>query len=175
MLSLTEARSGALIGVLVSVTTIPAVGNVGAAAAYGAWSEVGGAALQLAINVTRARRRRCGHARRPGARSTTRRRPVGSSAPRRDSFTQPETLAPYVGRVREEHTAGAVDVQLGPRERAVLSALVDQPAGSSTATSCAATPASTSSARAGARRCSSASAAPSGPTPSSRSAGGAGG
>ena len=52
MLSLTEARSGALIGVLVSVTTIPAVGNIGAAAAYGAWSEVGGAALQLAINVT---------------------------------------------------------------------------------------------------------------------------
>ena len=52
MLSLTEARSGALIGVLVSVTTIPAVGNVGAAAAYREWSEVGGAALQLAVNVT---------------------------------------------------------------------------------------------------------------------------
>lgn len=52
MLSLTEARSGALIGVLVSVTTIPAVGNIGAAAAYGEWSEVGGAALQLAVNVT---------------------------------------------------------------------------------------------------------------------------
>ena len=51
MLALTEARSGALIGVLVSVTTIPAVGNVGAAAAYGAWKEVGGAALQLTINV----------------------------------------------------------------------------------------------------------------------------
>ena len=43
MLALTEARSGALIGVLVSVTTIPAVGNIGAAAAYGAWNEVGGA------------------------------------------------------------------------------------------------------------------------------------
>ena len=27
--------------------------------------------------------------------------------------------------VREEHTAGAVDVELGPRERAVLGALVD--------------------------------------------------
>ncbi len=52
MLSLTEGRSGALIGVLVSVTTIPAVGNIGAAAAYRAWSEVGGAALQLMINVT---------------------------------------------------------------------------------------------------------------------------
>jgi uncharacterized hydrophobic protein (TIGR00271 family) len=51
MLSLTEARSGALIGVLVSVTTIPAVGNIGAATAYGAWAEVRGAALQLGINV----------------------------------------------------------------------------------------------------------------------------
>ena len=52
MLSLTEARSASLIGVLVSVTTIPAVGNMGAATAYGEWSEVGGAALQLAVNVT---------------------------------------------------------------------------------------------------------------------------
>jgi uncharacterized hydrophobic protein (TIGR00271 family) len=51
MLSLTEARSGALIGVLVSVTTIPAAANVGVATAYGEWREVGGAALQLAINV----------------------------------------------------------------------------------------------------------------------------
>jgi uncharacterized membrane protein len=52
MLSLTEARGGALIGVLVSVTTIPAVANVGVATAYGEWSEVGGAALQLVLNVT---------------------------------------------------------------------------------------------------------------------------
>jgi uncharacterized hydrophobic protein (TIGR00271 family) len=52
MLSLTEARSGALIGVLVSVTTIPAVANIGVAAAYRQWDEVGGASLQLAVNVT---------------------------------------------------------------------------------------------------------------------------
>ena len=52
MLSLTEARSGALIGVLVSVTTIPAIGNVGAAAAYGEWVEVAGALVQLLVNVT---------------------------------------------------------------------------------------------------------------------------
>lgn len=51
MLSLTQARSGALIGVLVSVTTIPAIGNIGAAAAYQSWHDVGGAAMQLAINV----------------------------------------------------------------------------------------------------------------------------
>jgi uncharacterized hydrophobic protein (TIGR00271 family) len=51
MLSLTEARSGALVGVLVSVTTTPAVANVGVAAAYREWAEVRGAALQLGINV----------------------------------------------------------------------------------------------------------------------------
>ncbi len=51
MLSLSQARSASLIGVLVSVTTIPAVGNIGAATAYGEWSEVGGAAMQLALNV----------------------------------------------------------------------------------------------------------------------------
>jgi uncharacterized hydrophobic protein (TIGR00271 family) len=51
MLSLTEARSGALVGVLVSVTTIPAAANIGVATAYGEWEEVGGAALQLGVNV----------------------------------------------------------------------------------------------------------------------------
>jgi uncharacterized hydrophobic protein (TIGR00271 family) len=51
MLSLTEARSGALIGVLVSVTTIPAAANLGLATAYREWAEVRGSALQLSINV----------------------------------------------------------------------------------------------------------------------------
>ena len=52
MLSLTEGRAGALIGVLVSVTTIPAIGNIGAAAAYGQWDDAGGAVVQLVVNVT---------------------------------------------------------------------------------------------------------------------------
>lgn len=51
MLSLTEARSGTLVGVLVSVTTIPAIANIGVAAAYGETDEVRGAALQLAVNL----------------------------------------------------------------------------------------------------------------------------
>jgi uncharacterized membrane protein len=51
MLALTEGRSGALIGVLVSVTTIPALGNIGAAAAYREWDDVGGAAVQLLVNM----------------------------------------------------------------------------------------------------------------------------
>jgi uncharacterized hydrophobic protein (TIGR00271 family) len=51
MLSLTTAKSGALIGVLVSVTTIPAASNVGVAAAYGEWDAAIGAAEQLIINL----------------------------------------------------------------------------------------------------------------------------
>jgi Domain of unknown function (DUF389) len=52
MLSLSAAKSGALIGVLISVTTIPAAGNIGAAAAYGNWGESSGAAIQLALNLS---------------------------------------------------------------------------------------------------------------------------
>ncbi len=51
VLSLTSAKSGALIGVLVSVTTIPAAANIGVAAAYGEWSEWRGAMLQLSLNL----------------------------------------------------------------------------------------------------------------------------
>ena len=51
ILSLTTAKSGALIGVLVSVTTIPAASNVGVAAAYGEWDTALGAAEQLLINL----------------------------------------------------------------------------------------------------------------------------
>jgi uncharacterized hydrophobic protein (TIGR00271 family) len=52
VLSLTSAKSGALVGVLISVTTIPAAANVGVGAAYGNWDEAGGAAAQLAINLS---------------------------------------------------------------------------------------------------------------------------
>ncbi len=50
-LSLTTAKAGALIGVLVSVTTIPAASNIAVAAAYGDWAEWRGAQLQLAVNL----------------------------------------------------------------------------------------------------------------------------
>jgi uncharacterized hydrophobic protein (TIGR00271 family) len=50
-LSLSTAKSGALVGVLISVTTIPAAANVGVAAAYGDGSEVAGAAAQLGVNL----------------------------------------------------------------------------------------------------------------------------
>ena len=50
-LSLSTAKSGALVGVLISVTTIPAAANVGVATAYRDWDEVVGAATQLALNL----------------------------------------------------------------------------------------------------------------------------
>jgi uncharacterized hydrophobic protein (TIGR00271 family) len=51
MLSLTTAKSGALIGVLISVTTIPAAANVGVSAAYGDWDSFNGSIEQLGLNV----------------------------------------------------------------------------------------------------------------------------
>ncbi len=51
VLSLSTAKSGALIGVLISVTTIPAAANVGVGAAYRDWAEFRGAAFQLGVNL----------------------------------------------------------------------------------------------------------------------------
>lgn len=51
MLSLSTANAGPLIGVLISVTTIPAAANIGVAAAYGDLGEVGGASAQLGLNL----------------------------------------------------------------------------------------------------------------------------
>ncbi|MBU8859926.1 MULTISPECIES: DUF389 domain-containing protein [unclassified Micromonospora] len=51
MLSLTSKKSGSLVGVLISVTTVPAAANVAVASAYGVWYEAAGSALQLVINL----------------------------------------------------------------------------------------------------------------------------
>lgn len=51
VVSLTEARANALIGVFISVTTIPAAASAGLAAAYSSWGEAGGSLLQLLLNV----------------------------------------------------------------------------------------------------------------------------
>ncbi len=51
VLSLTSAKSGALVGVLISVTTIPAAANIGVAAATADWSDWRGAMAQLAVNL----------------------------------------------------------------------------------------------------------------------------
>lgn len=51
ILSLTTSKSAALIGVLISVTTIPAAANMAVAAAEAAWAEFGQAAAQLGLNL----------------------------------------------------------------------------------------------------------------------------
>jgi uncharacterized hydrophobic protein (TIGR00271 family) len=51
MLSLTSSKAGPLIGVLISVTTVPAAANAAVALAYGIPGEAGGSALQLLINL----------------------------------------------------------------------------------------------------------------------------
>jgi uncharacterized hydrophobic protein (TIGR00271 family) len=52
VLSLTSAKVGGLSGVFISVTTVPAAGNIALALALGAGGELWGSALQLIINLT---------------------------------------------------------------------------------------------------------------------------
>jgi uncharacterized hydrophobic protein (TIGR00271 family) len=51
MLSLTSSKAGPLIGVLISVTTVPAAGNIAVAIAYGVVDEALGSAVQLLLNL----------------------------------------------------------------------------------------------------------------------------
>lgn len=51
MLSLTSAKSAALVGVFISVTTIPAAGNAAVAGVLGRWDETVRSLLQLGINL----------------------------------------------------------------------------------------------------------------------------
>lgn len=51
VVSLTESRANALIGVFISVTTIPAAADAGISLAYGNWQEAGASTLQLLLNV----------------------------------------------------------------------------------------------------------------------------
>jgi uncharacterized hydrophobic protein (TIGR00271 family) len=51
VVSLAESRANALIGVFISITTIPAAADVGVSLGYHLWSEARGSALQLLLNV----------------------------------------------------------------------------------------------------------------------------
>jgi uncharacterized hydrophobic protein (TIGR00271 family) len=51
VVSLTQAKANALIGVFISVTTIPAAASVGVSIAYSSWTEARGSLLQLLLNV----------------------------------------------------------------------------------------------------------------------------
>jgi len=51
VLSLTSAKSGGLAGVFISVTTVPAAGNIALAIPFGLGQEIWPSALQLVINI----------------------------------------------------------------------------------------------------------------------------
>jgi uncharacterized hydrophobic protein (TIGR00271 family) len=51
VLSITAGKSSALVGVFISVTTVPAAGYVAVALALGDWQEVAGSVAQLAANI----------------------------------------------------------------------------------------------------------------------------
>ena len=51
VVSILQARASALIGVFISVTTIPAAAAMGLSAAFGQWREAWGATEQLLLNV----------------------------------------------------------------------------------------------------------------------------
>jgi uncharacterized hydrophobic protein (TIGR00271 family) len=51
IVSLAEARTSSLLGVFISVTTIPAAADVGVSLAFGSWSEARGSLEQLLLNV----------------------------------------------------------------------------------------------------------------------------
>jgi uncharacterized membrane protein len=51
VVSLTEARANALIGVFISVTTIPAAADVGVSLAFSSWHEAIGSVFQLLLNI----------------------------------------------------------------------------------------------------------------------------
>ena len=52
VLSLTASKGNGLVGVFISVTTIPASGNIALALAYGIWNQVLGSSIQLILNIT---------------------------------------------------------------------------------------------------------------------------
>ena len=51
VLALTSAKSGGLAGVFISVTTIPASGNIAVASVFGLWDEVWGSTVTLIVNI----------------------------------------------------------------------------------------------------------------------------
>ncbi|GAA3398701.1 DUF389 domain-containing protein [Cryptosporangium minutisporangium] len=51
IVSLTSAKSGALVGVLISVTTVPAAANVSVAVAFDVFDEAWGSTVQLVVNL----------------------------------------------------------------------------------------------------------------------------
>ncbi len=51
ILSMTAGKSSALVGVFISVTTVPAAGNIAVGVALGVWNEVAASLIQLGLNL----------------------------------------------------------------------------------------------------------------------------
>jgi uncharacterized hydrophobic protein (TIGR00271 family) len=51
ILSITSSKSSALVGVFISITTVPAVATIGLTLAVGAWAEALASAIQLGVNL----------------------------------------------------------------------------------------------------------------------------
>ena len=51
VVSLTESRANALIGVFISITTIPAAASIGLSVAFSSWHDAAGSLYQLLLNV----------------------------------------------------------------------------------------------------------------------------
>nr|BBJ49665.1 hypothetical protein SAVMC3_22940 [Streptomyces avermitilis] len=51
IVSLAEARTSALLGVFISVTTIPAGADIGVSCAFASWDEARGSLFQLLLNI----------------------------------------------------------------------------------------------------------------------------
>lgn len=51
VISVTSSKMGGLTGVFISVTTVPAAGNIALGAAFGLWDRVWGSAEQLGVNL----------------------------------------------------------------------------------------------------------------------------
>ena len=96
MLALTTSKSGPLVGVFISVTTVPAVGTLALCIGVGVWSEIPGALAQLGVNLA-------------GMVLVRHRRPCSSSGPSGRGSTARSRLA-GARRVRPVTTARVVPV-----------------------------------------------------------------
>ena len=81
VLSLTSAKVGGLSGVFISVTTIPAAGNVALGLAFGVWHEVWGSDVQLVVNIVGMALARLDHARDAAGRVVARAGPAPVARP----------------------------------------------------------------------------------------------
>ncbi len=133
VLSLTSAKVGGLSGVFISVTTIPAAGNVGLGLAFGAWTEVRGSGLQLVVNLVGIGPGRLGDARAaarrvvPGARaavalaaepSGARRAATAPRPVRRGAATAERAQLRCAGRVSQKEVS-TVSIEPSASARAV--------------------------------------------------------